>query len=83
MENTLEPFEKLIMLLMMTEKIINKRRYFEQTCGYPEDYGNDHILIKAITKHLNSPEIKPIVARVREIMDMQDAHNKREKHEKN
>ena len=66
----LDPFEKSILLLVLTKDIIEKRRLIEQACGYSEDYGNDHLLIKAITNHLNNEEVKPTVARVKEIMSM-------------
>jgi len=69
----LDPFEKSIMLLVIAEEVICKRRLLEQMCGYSEDYGNDHVLIKAITKHLNSPEIKPITLRVKELVGMHEA----------
>jgi len=70
--SVLDPMEKCIMLLVMTEDIIKQRRWIEQACGYSEDYGGDHVLIKHITQHLKHPDITHIVSRVKEVMQLTD-----------
>lgn len=72
----LDPFEKSIMLLVFAEDVIKRRRLLEQMCGYSENYGNDNVLIKLITKHLNDSEIKSTADRVREILEMGEAEKR-------
>ena len=72
----LDPFEKSVMLLVLTEDAIRRRRYFEQACGYSEDYGNDNVIIKAIQNHLKTKEIQPIVTRVVEIIKLSNDEKK-------
>ena len=48
-------FEMAIFLLAVAADKIEKRRKHEQMCGYPEDYGEDELLLKRMKALLLHP----------------------------
>lgn len=50
-----------VLLLILTASAVSKRKMYEKMCGYPDDYGDDNILLKRIIEFLKSDQIKPLV----------------------
>lgn len=50
-----------VLLLILTASAISKRKMYEKMCGYPDDYGDDHTLLKRIIEFLESESVKPLV----------------------
>lgn len=55
---------RAILLLLATESIIKKRRFYEQACGFRENSGGDRLLVEQIRMFLDSDNVKEDVTRL-------------------
>jgi len=51
--------QSAIDLILIAEQSINRRRYYEQLCGYGPEYGGDKLLLEKLQEFLELPSIKP------------------------
>jgi len=48
-------FDQAIMLISVAREVISKRRHYEKLCGYPNDYGDDKLLLQRMETFLAVP----------------------------